>query len=122
MSPAMTSTLLIAKAGAAKQAFPLLVNFGLVAVALLAMVVILIVARKLLLDSSDSFDTGGNFTLDDLRHLLAKGTITQHEFERAKACLVARERAKLHEDDDGSATTPTGSRPAKPPADSDNHA
>ncbi len=73
------------------------VAFGLLGLGICLLVVLLLVARKAVLDRQHfQFDEG--FSLADLRSLRDDGKITESEYARAKASVVARGRLKAAAD------------------------
>jgi hypothetical protein len=75
---------------------------GLAVLLIVAGIIAIAVVRKKLLSEDSGFNLEGNFTLSDLRRLLADGRISQNEFDRAKQIILARSREMLHADEEDS--------------------
>lgn len=89
----------LGQAAGARQTLTL--NFALIGAAVLAMIIIAAMARKLLLGPRGDDDPGENFTIADLRELHQQGKISDAEFERGRASIIARSRATLSPDAEG---------------------
>jgi hypothetical protein len=72
------------------------------ALAAVIVVVAVIVRRRLMADEEEE-DAGPGFMLADLRRLHREGQLSDEEFATAKAAMIARSRALLHEDETGPA-------------------
>ena len=75
-----------------------LVMVGVLLLAILILIVLIALARKILFDTSTRLELDG-FSISELQELLADGKITQEEFNRAKASVIAVNRRKLDEQD-----------------------
>lgn len=76
----------------------LLVLSAIMLVLLIALVVAWRVARNYLF-ADDESNGATSFTLGDLRDMHRRGDLTDEEFERAKALLIAQERRRMAVDD-----------------------
>jgi hypothetical protein len=70
---------------------------GLAVVLIIVGIIAIAIIRKKLLGEDSGFNLEGNFSLSDLRQLLADGDITQEEFDRAKQIVLERSREMLRE-------------------------
>ncbi len=70
---------------------------GLAAALIIVGIIAIAIIRKKLLGEDSGFNLEGNFSLSDLRQLLADGDITPEEFDRAKQIVLERSREMLRE-------------------------
>lgn len=73
-----------------------MVGAGFLLGALLVLVVVITIARKLFLDTPSGLELDG-FSLSELQALLEDGKITPQEYERAKFSVLEHNRRALEE-------------------------
>ncbi len=83
--------LMLAQQGA-RGMFRVLGAVGLFVLAVIVLLVVIVVARKMLLGQGSRFEFDDGFTLSDLRQLLSDGKISETEFDRAKLIILARSK------------------------------
>ncbi len=100
----------IGQAGASVQ---IMMWIGVILLAAVFLGVVGYILRRRLLSEDDDPAAAEPFTLSDLRRLHREGQLSDEEFERARAAIIARTRAHLHKAEQDEDDT-DADRPASP--------
>lgn len=82
-----------------EQGVAILINLGLLVLAVIVLIVVAMFVRKWLGRNELTDQVGGSdqFTMNQLRQMHSQGQLSDDEFDRAKRLLIARSKAMLDE-------------------------
>lgn len=96
---------MLAQQQAAAQTGDIFFWLGMLLVASLVIILVAVIVRKRIMSHAQS-TADQAFTLSDLRRMHQQGHMTDEEFARAKAAMIAQNRARLEKQGDADASVP----------------